>query len=142
MKGRVVILCVDDEPNILKTLERFCVNEGFTPHLAASGREALEIMERDAPIHIVISDYRMPEMNGVELLRRIHQGWPGTINILLSGYADIPIVSQAISDRYIHAFLTKPWKRSDLKNTIQTAIDLFHDSAQNRSHPEPTDAKD
>ncbi len=137
MSEKIVILCVDDERNILKTLERFCRNEGFTPHLALSGKDALTIMERTAPIHVVISDYRMPEMNGVELLRRIHEGWPGTVNILLSGYADIPVVSQAISDRYIHGFLTKPWNRTELKDTIYTAIDLLREMPENRPRPEP-----
>ncbi len=136
MTKKISILCVDDERNILKTLDRFCINEGFAAHFASTGAEALALMERIAPVDLVISDYRMPGMNGVELLRRIHREWPGTVNILLSGFADIPVVSQAISDGYIDAYLTKPWKRADLKNTIYAALDLADDRARGRSERE------
>ena len=114
------ILCVDDERHILQTLNRFCRNQGYEIEAAASAAEGLIILTRE-PIDVIISDFRMPEMNGIDFLREASRQWPLTGRILLSGYADIPAVNQAVKDGEIDFFIPKPWNREELRRAIRTA---------------------
>ncbi|WP_281184712.1 response regulator [Trichlorobacter lovleyi] len=120
MPDTLRLLCVDDEEHILKTLARFCHNEGITLLTAGSAAEALSILERE-PVMIVISDYQMPEKNGLDFLSEVRSKWPQIIRIMLSGFIEPGAVSHALQQGEIFAFLPKPWQRSDLKNLIQTA---------------------
>jgi len=120
MPDTLRLLCVDDEEHILKTLARFCHNEGITLLTAGSAAEALSILERE-PVMIVISDYQMPEKNGLDFLSEVRSKWPQIIRIMLSGFIEPGAVSHALQQGEIFGFLPKPWQRSDLKNLIQTA---------------------
>ncbi len=102
------ILCVDDEENILSSLKRLFRPLGAAVLTAGSGSRALELMQQHA-VHIVISDMRMPEMDGATLLERICQQWPDTVRILLTGYADIGATIAAINRGQIYRYLDKPW---------------------------------
>ena len=119
------ILCVDDEPTILKSLERLFRKEEYDVHTAISGRDALSILE-ETPIDLVISDYRMPEMSGVDLLKEVKELYPGTIRIILSAYADFNNVVEAINEGQIYRFCHKPWDNYDLKSTVRHALE-YHD---------------
>jgi len=120
MPDTLRLLCVDDEEHILKTLARFCHNEGITLLTAGSAAEALSILERE-PVMIVISDYQMPGKNGLDFLSEVRSKWPQIVRIMLSGFIEPSAVSQALQQGEIFGFLPKPWQRNDLKNLIQTA---------------------
>ena len=92
---------------------------------AESGKEGLEILEDQPDIQLIISDYRMPEMDGVEFLRRAYEYSPETIRIVLSGYADTASVVAAINEGRIYKFIPKPWNDDELKVTIEKAIEVF-----------------
>lgn len=125
MTEPVTLLFVDDEINILRSVERMFLDENYHIVTAGSGAEALRILKSGSPVHVVVSDYRMPGMNGVELLRTIHHRWPDTVRIVLSGYSDTAAVVSAINEGGIFKFIAKPWNEDDLKITIANAATLY-----------------
>lgn len=112
------ILFVDDEPQILKALKRSFIDTEFTILLANSGEEALEILETET-VDMVISDMRMPYMDGYELLRRIKEKNENIIRIMLSGYTDEKIVYKALLNNLAKSYLFKPWNNAELIQMIQ-----------------------
>ena len=132
MNNQVKILCVDDEPNVLKSLYRMFMDEDYEIISAESAEEALAVLAKEWDIQVVISDYRMPGMNGVDFLIKVNEGWPETIRIVLSGYADTASVVAAINEGQIYKFIAKPWNDADLKATIDKAIDLYNLKRKNQ----------
>jgi response regulator RpfG family c-di-GMP phosphodiesterase len=126
MSNDIRILFVDDEQMILKTLRRLFIDSGVDILTAESGEEGLEILENDPPVHIVVSDYRMPGMNGVEFLKTVNARWPETVRIVLSGYADTASVVAAINDGQIFKFIAKPWDDDNFKKIIMDAAEKYH----------------
>lgn len=118
------ILAVDDEPFVLDTIKRLLNEDNYDVLTATSGAEGLLIMETH-PVQIVISDYRMPEMNGVEFLKEVYRKWPDTIRIVLSGFADIQSVIAAINEGQIYKFMGKPWNNEELRIAVVNAIDRY-----------------
>lgn len=136
MPEQIRILCVDDEKNVLKALRRtFMEKENFDIYLAESGPEGLTVLESVNDIRLVISDYRMPGMNGVEFLRQVNERWPDTVRIVLSGYADTAVVVEAVNQGHIYKFIPKPWDDNELLITISAALEhqqlRFENSALN-----------
>lgn len=122
---KILILCVDDEMNVLRSLERiFLDQEDYEVVTAISGAEALNIMENQGPFRIVISDYRMPVMNGLDFLRAVQERWPDTVRIVLSGYADSADIKAALNDGLVYTLLTKPWNAEELLATIDRAVEI------------------
>jgi response regulator RpfG family c-di-GMP phosphodiesterase len=119
------ILCVDDERNVLRALERLFLDEDYEIISACSGEEGLLILEREENIQIVISDYRMPGMTGVEFLREVCRRRPETLRIVLSGYANTAAVVEAINEGGIYKFIPKPWDDDELKSTIQRGLEKY-----------------
>ena len=123
MSERIKILCVDDERSILKALRRLFVDEdNYEILLAESGAEGLEILDEEKDVRMVISDYRMPEMNGVDFLRQVYEKWPETIRIVLSGFADTAAVVEAINQGQIYKFIPKPWNEEELLSAVSSAL--------------------
>lgn len=120
-----IVLFVDDEPNILSTLRRLCRRERFQVLTATSGSEALEILAK-TPAQVIISDFRMPEMTGVEFLAKAKLLVPDSIRIVLSGFADTQSVVEAINKGEIFRFLGKPWEDHELLATIHQSFE-HHD---------------
>ena len=131
MEQPVRILCVDDETSILKALKRLFLDNDYEILTAVSGLEGLEILENDHPVHVVVSDYRMPGMNGVDFLREVCRRWPETVRIVLSGYADTASVVSAINEGEIYKFIPKPWNDDELKVTIANAAERYYLHKQN-----------
>lgn len=125
MEERVKILCVDDEVNVLRALERMFMDDDYEILTCSSAEEGLATLEKVQPIHIVISDYRMPIMNGVDFLREVCKHWPDTIRIVLSGYADTAAIVSAINDGQIYKFIPKPWNEDEVRVTIVNAIERY-----------------
>ncbi|MBU2537132.1 MAG: response regulator [Proteobacteria bacterium] len=125
MTENVTILCVDDEANVLKSLKRLFLDENYEILTAKSGKEGLALLEQHQPIQVVISDYRMPEMDGVVFFKEVHDRWPETIRIVLSGYADTAAVVAAINEGQVYKFIPKPWNDDELKITIAKAVERY-----------------
>ncbi len=116
------LLLVDDEQNILSSLRRLFRPLGYEILTAKNGREGLEVMENEA-VDLVISDMRMPEMDGAEFLEQVALRWPDTMRILLTGHADLSSAVSAINRGNIYKYLNKPWEDNDLKLTVQHALE-------------------
>src|SRR4051812_37468979 len=101
------ILFVDDEANILSSLRRLFRTQGYQIMTADSGAAGLQMLATE-PVDLVISDMRMPEMNGAQFLEHVRGKWPQTIRMLLTGYADIQSILDAINRGEIYRYITKP----------------------------------
>ncbi|NOY53546.1 MAG: response regulator [Deltaproteobacteria bacterium] len=128
----VRILCVDDEKGVLRSIERVFLDEEYEILKATSGKEGLQILKEVSPIQIVLSDYRMPEMNGVDFLREVCKGWPETVRIVLSGYADTVAVVEAVNEGQIYKFLAKPWNDDELRFAVSNALERYFLYQKNR----------
>jgi response regulator RpfG family c-di-GMP phosphodiesterase len=129
--SQATLLFVDDEPSILSSLKRLFRPHGYRIHTAESGEEGLEILERES-IDLVISDMRMPEMDGAAFLERVRQKWPLTVRILLTGYADIESTVNAINRGEIYRYINKPWDDHDIVLTVRDALHHKHLEQENQ----------
>lgn len=115
------ILFVDDEKAILKAVKREFFESDYLVHFALGGEEALEILKNNN-IDLVLTDMKMPGMNGYELLKQIKSLYPSTIRIILSGYTDKNMVFECIQNNLAKIYLTKPWNKDELINIVD---DIF-----------------
>lgn len=116
------LLLVDDEASILSSLRRLLRPAGYKIHLAESGRAGLEILERE-PVDLVVSDMRMPEMNGAQFFEQVRSRWPETTRILLTGYSDVTSTVDAINRGEIYRYISKPWDDNQLVLTIREGLE-------------------
>ncbi len=113
------LLFVDDEERILTAL-RSVFRADYTVFTASSGPEAMEFLKRFRP-HVVISDQRMPDMTGVELLRQVNDFAPHTVRMLLTGYSDLASIVGSINDGEVFRFISKPWDNAEIQKTVSEA---------------------
>lgn len=118
----VTMLCVDDEANILSALRRLFRPMGYQILTALGGAEGLRILEEKS-VALVISDMRMPEMDGAEFLGKVAAKWPWVVRVLLTGHSDISATIEAINKGKIYRYISKPWEENDLKLTVQSALE-------------------
>ena len=116
------VLCVDDEANILSALRRLLRSHGFNVIVADGGKAGLEVLESTA-VDLVISDMRMPEMDGSQFLEKVRERWPETMRLLLTGFADISSIIEAINRGEIYRYITKPWDDHDLILIVRQALE-------------------
>ena len=116
------ILVVDDEEAILETMT-YTFEDDYQVLTATSASQALDLLEQDGPVAVVISDQRMPEMTGVEFLAKVFEMEPTTARIILTGFADMNAIIRAINDGHVYAYITKPWEPADLKQVVRRAVD-------------------
>ena len=116
------VLCVDDEPNILSAIKRVFRGTGYRVLVAEGGPQALEILAQER-VHLVISDMRMPVMDGAQLLQQVREQWPATARILMTGYADVASTVAAINRGEIFRYITKPWNEADLLLAVREALE-------------------
>jgi CheY-like chemotaxis protein len=121
-KNRPRLLIVDDEEAILETMT-FTFEDDYEVFTSTSANEALALLDKHAPIAVVISDQRMPEMTGVEFLARVFKRAPATQRIILTGFADMNAIIRAINDGHVYAYITKPWEPDHLKQIVRRAAD-------------------
>ncbi len=120
------VLLVDDEESILSALKRVLRREGYGLLTCSSGTDALALLEEsERAIGVVVSDFRMPGMNGIEFLSHVRALHPDTIRIVLSGYADAEMVQSAINQGEVYRFISKPWDDDELKTTIRSSVQQF-----------------
>lgn len=115
------LLLVDDEPYILNGLTRIFHREGYRILTAGNGFEALELLATNR-VQVIISDQRMPGMTGIELLSRVKELYPETRRIILSGYAELTTVTEAINHGAIWKYFTKPWPEDSLRKEVRQAF--------------------
>lgn len=124
------LLIVDDEKEILRSL-RLTFAEDHEVFTASSGTEALEILQQQ-DIALIITDQRMPQMTGVELLKQVIQINPQIIRIILTGYTDTAALIEAINQGHIYQYITKPWERQELRLIVQRALETYELEIENR----------
>ena len=116
------ILCVDDEPNILSSLRRLFRPHGYRVLVAESGAAGLALLEQEQ-VELVISDMRMPQMDGAQFLEQVRLRWPDTMRLLLTGYSDVQSILAAINRGEIHRYITKPWDDNDILLIVRHALE-------------------
>ena len=131
--SKPVILCVDDESIILNALKdqlQRKFNTEYDIETSDSGADALEyiqeLIDDKIDVPLVIADYIMPGMKGDELLRKVHELSPNTLNILLTGQANIEGVTNAVNYASLYRYMSKPWGEDDLELTVKEALKSFY----------------
>jgi response regulator RpfG family c-di-GMP phosphodiesterase len=130
ISNQVNVLYVDDEQTNLFSFKA-SFRRDFNVLTANSGEEALKLMETEK-IHVIVSDQRMPGMTGIELLQQVKVKYPEPIRILLTGYADINAVIDAINKGEVYRYVTKPWNTDELKTIIIAADEIFKLRKENK----------
>jgi response regulator RpfG family c-di-GMP phosphodiesterase len=131
---RPTVLLVDDEESILNSLRRLLRGQPYDLLLATSGVQALEILAQQ-PVNLVVSDARMPGMDGASLLAHVRERYPATARIMLTGYADPAAIIKAINDGQIHRYISKPWNDEELQLILRQSLEHQH-SEQERERLE------
>lgn len=116
------LLLVDDEPSILSSLKRLFRPHGYRIFTAEGGEAGLAILEKEA-VDLIISDMRMPNMDGARFLELARLSWPDTLRILLTGYADIESTIAAINQGRIYRYINKPWDDNEITLIVREALD-------------------
>ncbi len=131
MKHEATILYIDDEPDNLLAF-RAIFRRKYNVLTAESGEEALNILE-DHEVQILVTDQRMPGMQGTEVLAISQERYPEQIRILLTGYSDLQAVIDAVNKGRIYHYITKPWRGEELQIIINHALEMFHLRQANRN---------
>ncbi|MCC4309941.1 response regulator [Alcanivorax marinus] len=122
MNDKPTVLLVDDEERVLRSLSLL-----FRPHFqvltTTNGYEA-ERLVRERRVHVIVSDQRMPIMEGIEVLRRVRRASPHTQRLLLTGYADLQAVIDSINDGEVFRYLNKPWQMHEMLHAVRRAADI------------------
>lgn len=120
------VLIVDDDINVLSALKRGLIDEDYKCFFAVGGDKALAIMEENE-ISVIISDMRMPGMDGLQLLKIIKEKYPLTVKIVLTGYTQLPQILATINQVDVFKFITKPWNlEEELKVIIRQAVEYYN----------------
>src|SRR6185369_2130 len=122
---RITVLLVDDEENILNALQRLLMDEDFDIETATSGEAALALLQTLQNVGLIVSDQRMPGMNGAEFLGRSREFAPHAQRILLTGYSDINATIEAINKGGAGRYISKPWDDDDLVKTVRDAVEVY-----------------
>src|SRR5512142_1927963 len=117
--NKPTLLLIDDEERILRSL-RMLFFTGYEVHMTTDPQEALRIL-REKQVHVIVSDQRMPEMQGSELLRQAREVSPATMRILLTGYSDIEASIASVNEGEVFRYLMKPWSAEEVKQVVAEA---------------------
>ncbi|MEA5572722.1 SpoIIE family protein phosphatase [Calothrix sp. UHCC 0171] len=121
---KLKLMVVDDEPDNLELLYR-TFRRDFQVFKASNALSAIDILEKEGEMAVIISDQRMPEMNGTEFLSLTVERFPDTIRILLTGFTDVEDLVDAINSGQVFKYITKPWKPDRLKAVVEQAADTY-----------------
>ena len=128
--ARPRILVVDDEEAILETMT-FTFEDDYDVLTSSDARRALELLDENAPVAVVLTDQRMPNMSGVEFLTEVWRRHPATVRMILTGFADMEAIIQAINDGHVYSYITKPWEPDQLKQLMKQAVDHYDLAVEN-----------
>jgi len=118
----ITVLYVDDEVHNLNSFKATFRKE-FNVHTGGSAVEGLEIMKKN-PVHIVITDQRMPGMTGVDFLIRVLERYPDVMRVLLTGFTELTAVAEALSKGQVHYRMEKPWDEEQIRVVIKAAYEI------------------
>jgi len=130
MSKKISLLYVDDEVHNLHAFKA-TFRRDFKIFVAESGAEGLEIFKNEK-IDVILTDQRMPNMTGIEMLMEVKKIDPEPMRILITGYSDINAVIDAINKGQVYRYLNKPWHEEELKNTIETAYEVYYLRQENK----------
>jgi two-component system, probable response regulator PhcQ len=125
------ILLVDDEDAIRESLTAVLEREGYRVHGADGGEEGLRIL-KEQPIQLVISDYSMPNMTGVEFLKLVRERYPNVVRIMLTGDPNPEVIIRSINEGEVYRFIRKPWDNTMLRVTVYFAFETITLEEENR----------
>lgn len=123
MSALPTVLIVDDEIRSLESLQRILADD-FDVKIAVNVGEAETLLQTEW-VQIILCDQRMPDMSGVEFLRRVREQWPDVIRMIISGYTDSEDIISALNDAGVYQYITKPWHPDQLILTLKNAAELF-----------------
>ena len=132
-ENQPVVLAVDDEGNVLAALKRSLRRQPWELLTAESAAEGLQLLQA-GPVDVVISDYQMPGMNGIEFLNEVRKMWPEVQRIMLTGNADLSMIEHLVNQSEVSRFLTKPWSDSQLKATIAECVERVRMAQANEQY--------
>ncbi|MGD1703851.1 SpoIIE family protein phosphatase [Dapis sp. BLCC M229] len=121
---KLKLMVVDDEPDNLDLLYR-TFRRDFKVYKADSAFTAMDVLEAEGEMALIISDQRMPEMNGTEFLGKTLERFPDTVRILLTGYTDVEDLVEAINSGKVFKYITKPWNPEELKVVVKQASETY-----------------
>ena len=124
MAAKPCLLVVDDEPDLIQSVKDL-LRKDFRVLGAIRASEGLQMMQHES-VQIVMSDQRMPEMSGVELLRHIKESFPDTVRLLFTAYADLDAVIDAINQGSVFRYIAKPWNVEELRTVLNQAVEYYH----------------
>jgi two-component system probable response regulator PhcQ len=116
------VLVVDDEVEVVESLRRTLRREAYELVTTTSPLEALALMQKGG-VDLLLADIDMPEMSGIELVRRVHKEHPTIVRVLLTGDASLESALEAINEGEVHRYLTKPWQKDTLRQTLRSALE-------------------
>jgi len=130
MKAKPRILYVDDEESNLRGFKAVFHME-YKVFMASSGMDALEILKENE-VHLIITDQKMPEMTGVEFLKKVTPLYPDSVRMILTGYSDIGVIMEAVNECGIYRYITKPWDSEELRLSIKNAVETYNLKKENK----------
>lgn len=122
MQGKPTVLFVDDEERILRSLNML-FRSRFRVLTTTDGNEAIRMVS-DEKVHVIVSDQRMPIMEGIEVLRRVREASPNTMRLLLTGYADLQATIGSINEGEVFRYITKPWDMQEIVSAVTRAAEI------------------
>ena len=133
LKYKHTIMVVDDEASIIKALHRLFRKDNYQILTASSAPEGLDLLKKaQKPVSLIISDQRMPGMNGSQFLEQAQKLFPDAIRFLLTGHSDMDAIIAAINKGGIHRYLTKPWNDDDLMLQVRQSLQQYELILENR----------
>ena len=121
-----IVLFVDDEPHVLSAIRRAVADEAYISEFVGSGSEALQVMEQRY-VSVIVTDMRMPGMDGLTLLNIVREKYPGTVRMVLSGYTQLSQVLATVNQGDIFQFISKPWQmEEELLVSVRQAVDRYN----------------
>lgn len=117
------VLIVDDEPDVLEAIGAFLETylEGARVVTAADAHEAVDVLEHE-PVDVVVSDYRMPGMDGLTFLKRAKEIAPDAARVMITAYPRLPVATRAVEEAHIHQYFVKPFEPEDLLSTLRDIL--------------------
>ncbi len=131
MAAKPCLLVVDDEPDLVDSV-RDLLRTDYKVLGATRASEGLRLMEQER-VQIVMSDQRMPEMTGVEMLSQIREHFPETVRLLFTAFSDLDVVIDAINQGSVYRYISKPWETADLKATLRQAYEFYQLQEERKS---------
>jgi len=127
----VKILIVDDDKGVLSALKRLFMEDRYEIYTAESGEYGLKVLEKET-IHLILTDQKMPGMNGIEFLEKTIDKYPDVIRIIITGYAELQDAIRAVNSGCVYKFIQKPWNNDDLRITVRRALEQYSLLIKNR----------